>query len=146
MPAQGGLSIPGPAGALQRAQAAGLQPPPLHDLGLHNESLLTASQQQAYEHMHPDFLSPAWQSAMEALDLLCFSGEHRSGQLYSNTGEGGVSATCQAAPYSFCLNSITYCRCAAETSPMLQSHVKKVMLCPTSCKLPKVSGNRNLEG
>lgn len=74
--AQEGLSIPGPAGALQRAQAAGLQAPHLHELGLQSYSTVTASQQQAYQDMHPDFLSPAWQSAMEALDLPCFAGKH----------------------------------------------------------------------
>ncbi|KAL3154319.1 hypothetical protein ABBQ32_013803 [Trebouxia sp. C0010 RCD-2024] len=93
-----GLSIPGPAGALHTAQAAGLQIPRLHDLGLHPHARTTASQQHVYHQMHPDFLTPAWQSAMEALDLVCFS----------------------------------------ETSPMLQHHVKRVMLCQSSCKVPKM--------
>ncbi|KAL3139793.1 hypothetical protein ABBQ38_004093 [Trebouxia sp. C0009 RCD-2024] len=70
-----GLSIPGPAGALHRAQAAGLQIPQLHDLGLHPHARPTASQQHVYQQTHPDFLTAAWQSAMEALDLVCFSGK-----------------------------------------------------------------------
>ncbi|KAL0031717.1 hypothetical protein WJX79_002989 [Trebouxia sp. C0005] len=93
-----GLCLPGPAGALQRAQAAGVQMPHLADLDLHSPTVQTASQQQLQQQMHPDFVSPAWHSAMEALDLLCFSG----------------------------------------TSPLLQHHVKKVKLCQSSCKLPKM--------
>ncbi|KAL0056463.1 hypothetical protein WJX82_011622 [Trebouxia sp. C0006] len=93
-----GLCLPGPAGALQRAQAAGLQMPHLADLDLQSQSVQTASQQQLHQQMHPDFVSPAWHSAMEALDLLCFS----------------------------------------ETSPLLQHHVKKLKLCQSSCKLPKM--------
>lgn len=93
-----GLCLPGPAGALQRVQAAGLQMPRMADLDLQTQSAQTASQQQLHQQMHPDFVSSAWQSAMEALDLLCFS----------------------------------------ETSPLLQHHVKKVNLCQSSCKLPKM--------
>ena len=33
--------------------------------------------------------------------------------------------------------SSTEC-CSADTSPMLQHHVKKVLLCQSSCKVPKV--------
>ena len=67
-------SLPGPAGVLQRAQASGVQAPELANLTGH--SAQSASQWQRQQHsLHPDFLSPAWQSAMEALDLPCFDGK-----------------------------------------------------------------------
>lgn len=66
--------LPGPAGILQRAQASGQQLPQLPNLLGHTRQ--TASQwQQQQNSMHPDFLSAAWQSAMEALDLPCFDGK-----------------------------------------------------------------------
>lgn len=67
-------SLPGPAGVLQRAQASGMQVPELANLT--RRSAQSASQWQRQQHsLHPDFLSPAWQSAMEALDLPCFDGK-----------------------------------------------------------------------
>ena len=78
---QEGLHLPGPAGALQRAQAAGLRMPQMPELQLHTQTALTCSQQQLQQEMHPDFVSPAWRSAMEAIDLLCFSGMLRLHQI-----------------------------------------------------------------
>lgn len=66
--------LPGPAGMLQRAQARGQPMPQLPSLTVQTRQSVSQWQQHQ-DSLHPDFLSAAWQSAMEALDLPGFDGK-----------------------------------------------------------------------